>query len=127
MGVVSTCLSPFTLQLNMSVDDATVNAAMDLFRRLPPELSENSLAGLGEINEDVYEELIENIDVPLQTRVDSSGKTFVLCDYCRDGDAYRYVYCTFTKCADKVYIYIYVYFCYVQHCVFVLSVKGCCC
>ena len=42
------------------------------------------------VPEDVAEDLLSNVDQPLQVAKDSKlGKQYLLCDYNRDGDSYR--------------------------------------
>jgi capping protein beta len=71
-------------------DDAALNSAHNIMRRMPPAQTENSLAGLIELRPDLTEDLLSNIDQPLKVEKDSkSGKFFVKCDYNRDADSYR--------------------------------------
>jgi len=65
-------------------------SALNLSRRMPPSSVENSLAGLIELVPSLTDELLTNVDQPLKVEKDPvSGKSFVLCDYNRDGDSYR--------------------------------------
>jgi len=75
----------------MSVDDdAKLNAALNLVRRMPPSSSENTLAGLIELVPELTDDLLVQVDQPLKIEKDTkTGKSFVLCDYNRDGDSYR--------------------------------------
>lgn len=71
-------------------DEARLNYALNLMRRMPPAQVENSLAGLIELAPDLHEDLLNNVDQPLTVEKDSkNGKMFVKCDYNRDGDSYR--------------------------------------
>lgn len=70
--------------------EAQLNSALNLMRRMPPSSIENSLAGLLELTPDLCEDLLTHIDQPLKIEQDSkTGKSFVKCDYNRDGDSYR--------------------------------------
>jgi len=70
--------------------DEKLNSALNLTRRMPPALTENSLAGLIEMVPDLTDELLNHVDQPLKVQKDGkTGKNFVLCDYNRDGDSYR--------------------------------------
>ena len=61
-------------------------------RRLPPQHVENNLAGLLDIVPDLTEDLLSSVDQPLKVKkCKSTGKDYLLCDYNRDGDSYRYV------------------------------------
>jgi len=51
---------------------------------------ENCLAGLLRLSPDLTEELLNGVDQPLKIAKDSKdGRQFILCDFNRDGDAYR--------------------------------------
>lgn len=67
-----------------------LKAALDLIRRLPPAKIESSLADLCDLAPDLTDDLLSTIDQPLQLERDSSARDFLLCDYNRDGDSYRY-------------------------------------
>jgi len=67
-----------------------LNSALNLMRRMPPSSIENSLAGLIELVPDLTEDLLNHVDQPLKIQKDTkAGRDFILCDYNRDGDAYR--------------------------------------
>jgi capping protein beta len=67
-----------------------LNSALNLMRRMPPSSIENSIAGLLELTPDLTDDLLTHIDQPLKIEKDSkTGKTFVKCDYNRDGNSYR--------------------------------------
>jgi len=71
-------------------EEAQLNSCLNLMRRLPPSACENSLAGLIEIAPHLTDELLTHVDQPLKVYKDpKSGKSYVLCDYNRDGDSYR--------------------------------------
>lgn len=67
-----------------------LNSCLNLMRRMPPSATENSLAGLIELQPDLTDDLLTNVDQPLGVEKDPvEGKDFVKCDYSRDGDSYR--------------------------------------
>jgi len=67
-----------------------LNSALNLMRRMPPSSIENSLAGLIELVPELTEDLLNHVDQPLKIQKDTkAGRDFILCDYNRDGDAYR--------------------------------------
>jgi hypothetical protein len=60
-------------------------------RRLPPNKIEQSLSGLLNLIPQETDELLQRVDQPLEEAVDpESGRKYLLCDYNRDGDSYRY-------------------------------------
>lgn len=63
-------------------------------RRLPPQNVEENLAKLFDlVNPDLADELLSAIDQPLKVkRCSKTGKDYLICDYNRDGDSYRYIY-----------------------------------
>jgi len=74
------------------MSDDKLNAALTLVRRMPtdPASSENTLAGLLVLQPDLTDDLLNNVDVPLKVMKDpADGRSFILCDFNRDGDAYR--------------------------------------
>ncbi|ODV64706.1 F-actin capping protein, beta subunit [Hyphopichia burtonii NRRL Y-1933] len=84
----------------MSYDDR-YDASLDLLRRLDPkDISKNlndictliqndSQAEAGE-NEDLTQDLLSSVDIPLKVaKCKESGKDYLCCDYNRDGDSYR--------------------------------------
>eukprot|EP00245_Coleochaete_scutata_P012101 TRINITY_DN4643_c0_g2_i1.p1 TRINITY_DN4643_c0_g2~~TRINITY_DN4643_c0_g2_i1.p1 ORF type:complete len:298 (+),score=47.69 TRINITY_DN4643_c0_g2_i1:70-894(+) len=67
-----------------------MDAALDLMRRMPPSVAEDSMACLIHIMPDYSAELLSRVDQPLQVAWDEeAGKEYLLCDYNRDGDSYR--------------------------------------
>lgn len=59
-------------------------------RRLPPTNVENNLAFLCDIAPDLIDDLLSSVDQPLKIAHDTgTNKSFLLCDYNRDGDSYR--------------------------------------
>lgn len=72
------------------MSEEQLNSALNLMRRMPPSSVENSLAGLLELVPDLTDDLLTHVDQPLKVEKDEkTGKTYVLCDYNRDGDSYR--------------------------------------
>jgi len=70
--------------------DGQLTSGLNLMRRMPPAHTENSLAGLIELVPDLTDELLNHVDQPLKVKKDNkSGKSYILCDYNRDGDSYR--------------------------------------
>lgn len=68
--------------------------ALDLMRRLPPQDIEKNLSDLIDLVPNLCEDLLSSVDQPLKVARDKeTGKDFLLCDYNRDGDSYRYVVC----------------------------------
>lgn len=68
-----------------------LDCALDLMRRLPPAHIEDNLAGLIDLVPHLTENLLSTIDQPLKIAHDAvSKKDYLLCDYNRDGDSYRY-------------------------------------
>lgn len=64
--------------------------ALNLMRRLPPQRIDKSLNDLLDLLPDYVEDLLSSVDQPLRTLQDSeNGKSFLLCDYNRDGDSWR--------------------------------------
>ncbi len=73
----------------MSEEDR-LNSALNIMRRMPPANTVKSVAGLMELCPEISEDILGNVDQPLQTQKDEySGKDYIICDYNRDGDAYR--------------------------------------
>lgn len=66
--------------------------ALDLMRRLPPANVEQNLYNLCDMVPDLLSDLLGSVDQPLKIAHDSKyRKDYLLCDYNRDGDSYRYV------------------------------------
>jgi len=71
-------------------DRLRLESALDLQRRLPPNMIEAHVAKMIDIAPDLCEDLLERIDQPLKMmRDDVANKDFLLCEYNRDGDSYR--------------------------------------
>jgi hypothetical protein len=61
-------------------------------RRLPPQQCAAHLAHLIDLVPSLTEDLLSAVDQPLKVARDrETGKEYLLCDYNRDGDSYRYV------------------------------------
>ena len=64
-------------------------------RRLPPHKVEANLTGLLDIAPDMVEDLLSSVDQPLKIQrpkknaTGDAAREYLLCDYNRDGDAYR--------------------------------------
>uniref|UniRef100_A0A0L8HAV5 F-actin-capping protein subunit beta n=1 Tax=Octopus bimaculoides TaxID=37653 RepID=A0A0L8HAV5_OCTBM len=60
-------------------------------RRLPPQQIEENLSALIDIAPALCEDLLSSVDQPLKVASDKlTGRDYLLCDYNRDGDSYRY-------------------------------------
>lgn len=69
-----------------------MDCALDLMRRLPPQQIEKNLSDLIDLVPTLCEDLLSSVDQPLKIAKDKeSGKDYLLCDYNRDGDSYRYL------------------------------------
>jgi hypothetical protein len=66
--------------------------ALDLMRRMPPSQIEDNLAGLIDLVPNLVEDLLSAVDQPLKVAHDKESKRdYLLCDYNRDGDSYRFL------------------------------------
>jgi F-actin capping protein beta subunit len=78
--------------LTMGDEGDLLDHALDLMRRMPPSNVEENLAGLLDLIPEETDGLLGSIDQPLKTAVDAdTGKEYLLCEYNRDGDSYRFV------------------------------------
>ena len=60
-------------------------------RRLPPQQIEKNLGDLIDLVPGLCEDLLSSVDQPLKIAKDKqSGRDYLLCDYNRDGDSYRF-------------------------------------
>ncbi|KAL1917586.1 uncharacterized protein VTP21DRAFT_3979 [Calcarisporiella thermophila] len=60
-------------------------------RRLPPQNTEENLAHLIDLVPHLTDDLLSSIDQPLKVRsCKQTGAEYLICDYNRDGDSYRY-------------------------------------
>ena len=67
-----------------------LECALDLMRRLPPARVEDNLAALIDSAPALADELLARVDQPLVVASDPSARrSFLLCDYNRDGDSFR--------------------------------------
>ena len=70
-----------------------LDCALDLMRRLPPEAVSENLEKLVALAPDLEDDLRSRIDAPLKVACDESpagkGRSYLCCDYNRDGDSYR--------------------------------------
>ncbi|KCV71540.1 capping protein (actin filament) muscle Z-line, beta [Fonticula alba] len=87
----SACSFPFSWHKTPTSKMAdSFDCALDLMRRLPPLHTEQNLLKLITLVPDLTEDLLSTVDQPLKTSVcNTTGKTFLLCDYNRDADSYR--------------------------------------
>eukprot|EP00058_Branchiostoma_floridae_P001898 XP_002587386.1 hypothetical protein BRAFLDRAFT_96273 [Branchiostoma floridae] len=75
----------------MATLDQQLDCALDLMRRLPPQQIEKNLSDLIDLVPTLCEDLLSSVDQPLKIARDKQvGKDYLLCDYNRDGDSYRY-------------------------------------
>lgn len=66
------------------------DASLDLLRRLDPKHVLRNLTNLCRLAPSIAEDLLSSVDQPLETRkCEESGKSYLICDYNRDGDLYR--------------------------------------
>mmetsp|Transcript_18670 Transcript_18670/g.24376 ORF Transcript_18670/g.24376 Transcript_18670/m.24376 type:complete len:287 (+) Transcript_18670:181-1041(+) len=73
-----------------SKSEEQLNAALNIMRRMPPSEIEYNLSGLINLVPELTDNLLQTIDQPLQQAKDSStGRSYLLCDYNRDGDSFR--------------------------------------
>lgn len=63
---------------------------LNVMRRMDPNSIENDISGLLTLVPDLTEDLLQRIDQPLEEAIDPlNGRTYLKCDYNRDGDSYR--------------------------------------
>lgn len=68
-----------------------MDCSLDLMRRLPPQNCKEHLSNLIQLAPELCEDLLSAVDQPLQVAKDrSTGREYLLCDYNRDSDSYRY-------------------------------------
>ncbi|KAL9102617.1 MAG: hypothetical protein Q9163_002261 [Psora crenata] len=66
------------------------DSALDLLRRLPPSSTTTSLNRICALAPHLTEDLLSSVDQPLEVRrCKKTGRDYLLCDYNRDGDAWR--------------------------------------
>jgi capping protein beta len=67
-----------------------LQAALGVMRRLPNKDVRKNLVGLCRLDATLQEELLTRVDVPLTVAWDDeAAKSFLCCDYNRDGDCFR--------------------------------------
>ena len=73
-----------------------LDAALDLLRRLPPSSISSHLSYLTTtLVPHLTEDLLSSVDQPLAKKTCSvTGRDYLVCDYNRDGDSYRFVECS---------------------------------
>ena len=65
----------------------TVNACLNIMRRMPPSKIDMNLSGLLNLLPELTDDLLQRVDQPLQIGVDEvTNKKYIQCDYNRDGD-----------------------------------------
>jgi capping protein beta len=73
-------------------DEKLMTSCLNLMRRMPPRNIEKDLANLTRIVPSLADDLFQRVDQPLQAAIDPSNRRkYLLCDYNRDGDSYRWV------------------------------------
>lgn len=66
------------------------NVALNLLRRMPINLTTKTLSAIHSVQPDIMDDLLPDVDEPLRIYRDgATGKDYVICDYNRDGEAYR--------------------------------------
>ncbi|ODQ67514.1 F-actin capping protein, beta subunit [Nadsonia fulvescens var. elongata DSM 6958] len=72
------------------MSDESYDAALDLFRRLDPQNISKDLATICKIVPGLAEDLLSSVDQPLGVnRCTKTNKSYLTCDYNRDGDSFR--------------------------------------
>ena len=69
-----------------------LTSGLTLMRRMPPALTEKSLAGLSKLIEDeeVLDQVYQRVDKPLNVgQCQTTGGQFILCEFNKDGESYR--------------------------------------
>lgn len=69
-----------------------LTSGLTLMRRMPPALSDKSLAGLSRLIEDaeIVDQVCQRVDKPLKVgKCEQTGGEFILCEYNREGNSYR--------------------------------------
>lgn len=81
----------FSYRMHVFQTEQQMDCALDLMRRLPPQQIEKNLSDLIDLVPSLCEDLLSSVDQPLKIAKDKeSGKDYLLCDYNRDGDSYRF-------------------------------------
>lgn len=72
------------------MSDEAYDASLDILRRLDPKNVPSNLNNIARLQPELAEDLLASIDTPLKTiKCLQSGKSFLCCDYNRNGDSYR--------------------------------------
>ncbi|KAH0791956.1 F-actin capping protein, beta subunit [Histomonas meleagridis] len=66
------------------------DAGRDLLRHVDPKNIEDRLYDVVHLSPDTTDELLSTVDVPLKVGTDPKGRNYILCDYNRDCDSYRF-------------------------------------
>lgn len=70
--------------------DEAYDASLDILRRLDPKSISTNLSNICRLQPDLAGDLLASVDTPLKSlKCPKSGKSFLCCDYNRDGDSYR--------------------------------------
>lgn len=65
-------------------------AALELLRRTPPALLQQSLRHIAAAQPELIEDVLSDVDQPLKVKTcPKTQKDFLICEYNRDGDSYR--------------------------------------
>ena len=87
----------------MAAGNEQLDCALDLMRRLPPSQVEDNLAGLLDLVPALMEDLLSAVDQPLKISHDPASKRdYLLCDYNRDGDSYRFAFLNITTTFNEI-------------------------
>eukprot|EP00461_Guttulinopsis_vulgaris_P000280 UN00280 len=72
-------------------DEARCNAVFNLLRRVPVQKTTTSLAAVSSVAVELIDDILPNVDEPLRSLTHPTvNKPFLVCDYNRDGDGYRF-------------------------------------
>lgn len=66
-----------------------LDCVLDMMRRLPPQLSSKHLDQAIDLVPDLWEDLYQSVDTPIQVKQDTSGRRFLCNSYNQDGDSHR--------------------------------------
>ncbi|VEU21356.1 DEKNAAC102737 [Brettanomyces naardenensis] len=76
--------------MDFSCSEDALDASLDLLRRLNPKEISKNLSNICRLQPDLAEELLSSVDTPLNIqKCEATGKSYLCCDYNRDGDSYR--------------------------------------
>lgn len=72
-------------------DEARCTAVFNLLRRIPVQKTTTSLAAVSSVAIELIDDILPNVDEPLRSLTHPQvNKPFLVCDYNRDGDGYRF-------------------------------------